>query len=315
MDVARALLTKVDLLKSTDMTDYALQTLSESKIRHVHIVGRRGPLQAAFTIKELRELLQLNDVNFTPVPDELFPTNLKSLERPKRRMMELLKKGSPHKPDGTKSWSLDFLLGPSSLQYSSADPNVLDGITFTRNKLDEPPSPSSSITPTSETVTLPTSTLFRSIGYKAVPIPGMADIGATFDEQKGILHHDGFGRIIPVGTASQLQDRGPRPTSLYCAGWVKRGPTGVIASTMTDAFQTAEAIADDWKRTLTPELPPRDGWEGLKTEAQTRGLKLNPVHWNNWRLIDEAEKNKGSSKGKPREKFESVEDMLEVSHG
>lgn len=296
------------------MTEYALQRLSESKIRHVHVVGRRGPMQAAFTIKELRELLQLEDVNFTPVPNDLFPADLKSLERPKRRIMELLKKGSPHKPDATKSWSLDFLLGPAFLRYSSTDPTKLESITFTKNQLNDPASPSSSITATSETVTMPIQTLFRSIGYNAVPIPGMTEIGATFDEQKGILQHDGFGRIIPVGTESQLQPN-PRPASLYCAGWVKRGPTGVIASTMTDAFQTAEAIVDDWKRSLTSELPRRDGWEGVKTEAQAQGLKLNPVHWHSWRLIDEAEKIQGGKKGKPREKFGSVEDMLEASHG
>ena len=72
LDVARTLLTNVDELKKTDMTDYALQALSESKIKHVHVVGRRGPMQAAFTIKELRELLQLEDVNFNPVPGVLF---------------------------------------------------------------------------------------------------------------------------------------------------------------------------------------------------------------------------------------------------
>jgi adrenodoxin-NADP+ reductase len=314
LDVARALLTNIDALRSTDMTDYALRSLSQSKIRHVHVVGRRGPMQAAFTIKELRELLQLDDVNFTPVPDELFPSDLKSLDRPKRRIMELLKKGSPHKPDAPKSWSLDFLLGPTALQYSTADQDKLEGLAFSKNKLTDPVSPSSSVTPTSETVTLPTSTLFRSIGYKAVPIPGMVDIGAVFDEQKGILQHDGFGRIIPVGTESQLK-LDPRPASLYCAGWVKRGPTGVIASTMTDAFQTAEAIVDDWKRSLTSQLPHRDGWEGVRNDAQTQGLKLDPVHWDSWQRIDQAEKTRGGKEGKPREKFGNVEDMLEASHG
>jgi adrenodoxin-NADP+ reductase len=313
LDVARALLTKVDALKNTDMTDYALQTLSESKIRHVRVVGRRGPLQAAFTIKELRELLQLEDVNFTPVPDDLFPENLKALERPKRRIMELLKKGSPQKASATKSWSLDFLLGPTGLHYSTSDPNKLQGVTFTKNILKDPSSPSSGISPTSETVTLPTATLFRSIGYKAAPIPGMADLGAVFDEEKGTIQHDGLGRIIPVGTSSQLDATHPRPASLYCAGWVKRGPTGVIASTMTDAFQTAQALSDDWKRSASSELPQRDGWKAVKAEAEAKGLKLKPVHWDSWRRIDQAEKAQGEQKGKPREKFGRVDEMLQAS--
>ena len=141
----------------------------------------------------------------------------------------------------------------------------------------------------------------------------MAEIGADFDEQSGTLRHDGFGRIIPVGTSTQLDTSHPRPASLYCAGWVKRGPTGVIASTMTDAFQTAEAVVDDWKRSLTSELPQRDGWEGVKIEAESQGFKLNPVHWDSWQRIDRAEKAQGGKKGKPREKFGRVEEMLEAS--
>ena len=313
LDVARTLLTHVDTLWKTDMTDYALQALSESKIKHVHVVGRRGPLQAAFTIKEVRELLQLQDVNFDPIPSELFPEDLRALPRPRRRIVELLQKGSPMKPDATKSWALNFLLSPTSLQYAEAHPDRLEGITFRRNILEDPSSPSSGITPTSGTVPLPTSTLFRSIGYKAVPIPGMAEIGAYFDGIKGTLRHDGFGRIIPVGTSSQLDTTEPRPASLYCAGWVKRGPTGVIASTMTDAFQTAEAIVEDWKRSLTTRLPKRDGWNGVKTEANSRGLHLDPVHWYSWQRIDQAEKAQGGKKGKPREKFGRVEEMLEAS--
>jgi adrenodoxin-NADP+ reductase len=313
LDVARTLLTNVDELKKTDMTDYALQALSECKIKHVHVVGRRGPMQAAFTIKELRELLQLEDVNFNPVPGVLFPEDLKSLARPKKRIMELLKKGSPFKPNASKSWSLDFLLRPTSLEYSSSNPDQLEGITFGKNILNDPSSPSSSVEPTSETTSLPASTLFRSIGYMAVPIAGMAELGAEFNEDKGILRHDGFGRIVPVGTPTQLDSAHPRPASLYCAGWVKRGPTGVIASTMTDAFQTAEVIVDDWKRSSTSELLPRDGWEGVKLEAESQGLKLKPVHWDSWQRIDQAEKAVGGTKGKPREKFGSVEEMLEAS--
>ena len=313
LDVARALLTTVDALKKTDMTDYALQALSESKIKHVHVVGRRGPLQAAFTIKELRELLQLEDVNFEPVASDLFPDNPKALERPKRRILELLKKGSSHKPNASKSWSLDFLLSPTALQYSSSDPSCLRSMSFVRNTLNDPTSPSSSITPTSETITLATSTLFRSIGYKAEPIHGMDLLGASFDTQTGTLKHDGFGRIVPVGTSSQLDSSHPRPASLYCAGWVKRGPTGVIASTMTDAFQTAEAIVDDWKRSMTAELPSRDGWRGVKAVAEAQGYELKPVHWDKWRRIDEAEKAKGGQRGKPREKFGKVQEMLEAA--
>ena len=323
LDVARTLLSKVDDLRKTDITEYALETLSQSKIRHVHVIGRRGPMQAAFTIKEVRELLHLDDVNFTPIPSEFFPQDLKSLPRPRRRLLELLQKGSPVKEKATKSWSLDFLLAPKSIEWSTENPDRLESVTFSKTELEDPDSSESKVSATKETVTLPTSTLFRSIGYKAEAIPGMDELGANFDERKGTIQHDGAGRIVPLETVPQPGSSTPKNASLYCSGWVKRGPTGVIASTMTDAFQTAEAIVDDWKKTFHNSdiseaaqenlAPKRLGWQGVLRDAKSMNLDLQPVHWENWQNIDREEKRVGQARGKPREKFGSVNEMLQVS--
>ncbi|KEF57532.1 ferredoxin-NADP+ reductase [Exophiala aquamarina CBS 119918] len=323
LDVARTLLSKVDDLRKTDITEYALEALSQSKIKHVHVVGRRGPMQAAFTIKEVRELLQLDDVNFTPIPNEYFPQDLKALPRPRRRLLELLQKGSPLKDKATKSWSLDFLLAPKSIQWSTEDPNKLEGVTFSKTKLEDPASSHSKVSSREETVALATSTLFRSIGYKAEAIPGMDELGANFDERKGTIQHDGAGRIVPLDTVPQSGSGTTKKASLYCSGWVKRGPTGVIASTMTDAFETADAVVEDWKKTFhsgdISEIarenlaPERLGWQGVLRDAQTMNLGLQPVHWENWQNIDREEKKAGEVRGKPREKFGSVGEMLQVS--
>ena len=315
LDVARTLLSKIDLLRKTDITDYALETLSASKIKHVHVVGRRGPMQAAFTIKEVRELLQLEDVNFSPISETLFPPDLSKLPRPKKRLMELLKKGSPAKEKATKSWSLDFLLAPESLKWSETDSDHLEGVSFVKTKLANPADPESKVENTQETQMIPASTLFRSIGYKAEAIPGMADLGVIFDERRGMIRHDGLGRIIPL----QDTDTKGLQASLYCSGWVKRGPTGVIASTMTDAFQTAEAIVEDWRkktgaqRSSANSALTQAGWKGVEADAKILKLPLHPVHWDNWRSIDRAEKKLGWERGKPREKFGSVGEMLEAS--
>ncbi|KIV97957.1 hypothetical protein PV10_01652 [Exophiala mesophila] len=324
LDVARTLLSKTELLSKTDITDHALQALSQSKIKHVHVVGRRGPLQAAFTIKEVRELLHLEDINFTPIPRDLFPPDLTALPRPKRRIMELLIKGSPVKKDATKSWSLDFLLAPKQLEWSileGGEKSTLSGVTFSRTKLADPDSPRSPVATMDETHTIPTTTLFRSIGYKAEAIPGMEELGASFDESKGTISHDGTGRIGPItsNSSSSSSETSPPSPRLYCSGWVKRGPTGVIASTMSDAFQTAEAIVEDWKSAAaspTPSAttsPKRLGWEGVLQDAKTLNLTPRPVYWDNWRQIDDVEKKTGHIKGKPREKFTHVQDMLEAS--
>lgn len=337
LDVARTLLSKTEALEKTDITEYALEALSKSKIKHVHVVGRRGPLQAAFTIKEVRELLHLEDVNFTPIPRDLFPADLTSLPRPKRRIMELLLEGTPVKDKATKSWSLDFLLAPKQLEWSTeATQPTLSGMTFSRTRLADPDSPRSLVATTDETHTIPTTTLFRSIGYKAEAIPGMEELGANFDESKGTISHDGTGRIRPItppssaSSPSGLSSTDSPPPRLYCSGWVKRGPTGVIASTMSDAFQTAEAIVEDWKttfsnpdlpaaateqmaRTLSPTGTGRLGWEGVLRDAKTMKFNPRPVYWDNWRKIDDVEKQTGQIKGKPREKFGHVQDMLVAS--
>ena len=333
LDVARILLGKIEDLEKTDLTEYAIQALKNSRIKHVHVVGRRGPIQAAFTIKEIRELIHLEGVNFEPIPSHLFPPDLKKLERPKRRLLELLQKGKPQDPAATKSWSLDFLLSPQSLKWSEADPNTLIGVHFIKTQLDNFSDPSSRLTSTSKTTTIPTSTLFRSIGYRAEAIPGMDLIGATFDNRSGTLLHDGYGRILPLDSpdhkaslSASTTDIPEQPqaadpatqASLYCAGWVKRGPTGVIASTMTDAFQTADCIVQDWRKALASPTTSTDqvkgGWPAVKKEAESHGQRLDKVvNWNGWHRIDAAEKKVGEERGKPREKFGSVAEMIKTA--
>lgn len=305
LDVARILLNKIETLQKTDLTEYAIKALESSQIKHVHVVGRRGPMQAAFTIKEVREMIQLEDVNFKPIPSHLFPPDLKALPRPKRRILELLQKGKPHNPNASKSWSLDFLLAPKSLLWSEQNPDTLTGVTFAQTELADIADPASNVSSTEKQTTIPASTLFRSIGYRAEAIPGMDLIGASFDERSGTFYHDGYGRV-----ASESKS----PASLYCAGWVKRGPTGVIANTMTDAFQTAEAIAQDWRKIVASETvaEKKGGWEIVKKEAEQKGNKLDHVvSWDGWHQIDAKEKEIGSDRGKPREKFGTIEEMIE----
>ncbi|KAK2758313.1 NADPH-adrenodoxin reductase [Arachnomyces sp. PD_36] len=328
LDVARTLLTDVDVLRKTDMSEYALEALAKSKIRNVRVVGRRGPMQAAFTIKEVRELLQLPSVSFAPIPKDLLPSEsvIASLPRAKKRIVQLLAKGSTTNPqEATKSWSLDFLLSPQSLHQSKTQPNTLSHVTFTKNQLDQsdPFSPSANVTslPNSQ-IDIPASACFRSIGYKSLPLPGLEEFGVQFDHRRGTIPNDGLGRIIDPGKAQDTASNGATTLpGLYCAGWVKRGPTGVIASTMTDAFATADAIADDWAENMSssgqrPFLNVAEGGstglglDGVLPEARGRGLR--PTSWQDWERIDQAEKERGKSVGKVREKFGTVEEMMEV---
>ena len=305
LDVARILLTDVDRLKKTDMTDRALATLAKSRVRRVRVIGRRGPMQAAFTIKEIRELLTLDGVSFHKIDAKLFPPGpTKKLPRTQRRMVELLSKGSAVQ-NGSKSWSLDFLLSPIKFECKS---DILSSIVFAKNELQGTDAfcASAKVLPTMESMSMSTTLAFRSIGYRSEALPGMEDIGIRFDERRGLIPNDQYGRVTE--STNDQRDCSPLP-GLYCSGWVKRGPAGVIANTMEDAFATAGAIVSDW-HSNKPFLPGLDGWDGLKAEADCLGL--HSIGWNDWLKIDAAEKEKGKEKSKEREKFTTVPGMLSV---
>ena len=311
LDIARTLLCDIDRLRKTDMTEQAVATFSKSRVKRVRVVGRRGPMQASFTIKEVRELMKLPSVLFEPINPSLFPPDPKSLPRTARRLTELLQKGSTSAPsEYLKKWSLDFFLSPTSFNASPSSSDQLSSMTFAKNNISDGDRFSSSarVSATDETVTLPARVAFRSIGYRAEAIPGMQNIGIPFDTQRGVIPNDGKGRIFTDTENGAGNDPGTLP-GMYCSGWVKRGPTGVIASTMEDAFSTAEAIAEDWE-TGKPFLKGGHGWEALKGEIKSR--KVKSVSWEDWKRIDAVEKERGMSREKEREKITSVEDMLKV---
>ena len=322
LDVARILLSPVDALRHTDITEQALQTLADSNIRHVSVVGRRGPLQAAFTVKEARELMKIPSIAFHPIDSSFYPRETKSLPRVQKRIADVLLKGSAaNASTAPRTWALDFLKAPSSMNADDASSGRLSSVTFNTQQFapgSDPFDTGARVVSTPDTMTLPAALAFRSVGYKSTALRGLADLGVPFDAKLGIIPNDIHGRVITpdIGpgnlTAGHLH-------GLYCAGWVKRGPTGVIASTMNDAFTSADVIAHDWTQGV-PFLNDVQGgsgrettglgWDGVKDEVRSKGVR--PLSWADWKRIDEAERTKGQKFGKEREKFASVAAMLQV---
>lgn len=246
-------------------------------------------------------------MEFKPIDESLIPKDLKGLPRPPRRIMEVLKKGSVTQYR-SKTWSLDFCLSPKSFNGSSLLPSQLRSMTFAKTTLEpEPFDPNARAVTTRDIVDIPSSLAFRSIGYKSEALPGFSDLKIPFDERSGTIPNDYLGRVVNEdGLVTPLN-------GMYCAGWVKRGPTGVIASTMADAFQTAESIAEDWyshASFLNPIDTKPLGWNGIRQEADKRGLRR--VDWQDWKKIDAEERKRGNEKGKEREKFTNVDDMLAI---
>lgn len=313
LDVARMLLEDVDVLRKTDITEHALAHLAQSKVKRVHVVGRRGPMQAAFTIKEVRELMKLPRVAFHPASRELIPEDLKSLPRAQKRLMEVVVKGTSKAPGETPlSWSLDSCLSPRHFLAHADDATRVASTEFDITQLESPFDPKSKVTPTGETAILPSDVVFRSVGYRSTALGGFAEAGIQFDERRGVVDNDGLGRVTRLVTGSDAEATRQQVAGLYCAGWVKLGPTGVIASTMNDAFATGDAIANDWlSGAAFLQSGKAAGWDGIRSESTT----VNPdkaIDWDQWRQIDQVEKEKGSAKGKEREKFTSRTQMLSV---
>lgn len=267
--------------------------------------------------------MKLPHAAFHPWDTSLVPTDIKSLPRAPRRIMEVLHKGSALDPsNASKSWSLDFCLSPTSFNgdSSSASSAQISSTTFEKTTL-QPTAfdPAAKAIGTGETTTLPSDLAFRSIGYKSESLPGFEALGIPFDTRRGIIPNDHLGRVVNDHESWSDERRAEPLPGVYCAGWVKRGPTGVIASTMEDAFATAESIAEDWKGGKEflngvngngSGQQQREGWDVVKKEAETRGCRR--VSWADWKRIDGVERMKGKAKGKEREKFVRIEDMLAV---
>ncbi|KAK1998983.1 nucleotide-binding domain-containing protein [Colletotrichum falcatum] len=309
LDVARMLLEDIDVLRRTDITEEALAQLATSRVKRVRIVGRRGPMQA-------RELMKIQNVAFHPVDRTLVPPDIKSLPRAARRLMEVIVSGSAALPDGVdKSWSLDFCLSPIEFRTSETAPCGVGGTIFERTELSHKFDPGAQARLTGERLALPSDVVFRSIGYKSVPLPGFKEAGVAFDDRRGVVTNDGRGRVLSIDQA-EVSDSIQSGVSagIYCAGWVKRGPTGVIASTMQDAFETADSIVQDWLSGLQfltqGNTKPAAGWEGVRREVGESASKR--IGWDDWHRIDDAEKERGRVAGKAREKFTSTKAMLEV---
>ncbi|KAK9448312.1 uncharacterized protein V1518DRAFT_418616 [Limtongia smithiae] len=306
LDVARILLTNVNDLRKTDITEAAIARLSESKVTNVHIVGRRGPAQASFTNKEVRELMTLPGVGFIPPPDDLMApllSDAKALPRATKRLVQLLQKGSPTPyTSAAKTFSFDFLRSPLSVEEDHRLNGYIAGATFDVMALQgEACVKDTRARATGIAERYDCDNYFLSIGYQTHPLAGLED-----------FYDSAVNHLIQGGGHVAASDN-REVIGLYASGWIKRGPTGVIAETMYDAFETAASVIEDFEagKIGSSSRRQRDGWEGVRAELGN-ALSWRIVGWGDWLKIDAAERERGRVLGKVREKFVTQKDMLEV---
>ena len=297
VDVCRILTKTVDELRHTDIAQHALDVLADSRIREVHLIGRRGPLQAKFTHQELKELGVLEACTVEVDSEELLlnsasETELNDTTRPAQdnaRNYKILKRfaetSSRARP---RRCRLRFLLSPTALKGNKR----LQQVILEKNQLSGPAGKQLA-QGTGVLEKIDCGLLISSIGYRGSPISGL-----PFDRARGMIPNR-EGRIF----------KGDEPIAgLYTVGWIKRGPTGLIGTNKADAKETVNALLNDFSQG-TPS--PRIGLEGLRPALSRLGIEV--ISYSTWQRIDDQEIARGAAKTKPREKFTRVSEMLTIA--
>ncbi|TMW57352.1 hypothetical protein Poli38472_003277 [Pythium oligandrum] len=313
IDCARVLTKSLDELKSTDISQHAIEALSKSKVKKVYVVGRRGSAQAAFTMKEIREITKLPGVACVVDPAELEQSlNAASQQeineqRAKKRMNELLGKVAfeyESASQAERQIRLKFLASPVELLADPERPDHVGVVRVEKTRL-EGDANRQSAKGTGEFEEIPCGLVLRSIGYKSTPINDV-----PFNAQRHVVTND-QGRVID---SEQLPVAG-----LYCAGWLKRGPSGIIGSNIVDARETVACIMEDAKqgKLLTPpaEVATGSALSEVRRLVQMRDPKKALVSWEDVEHLHAEEEQRGAAVGKPREKITAVDEMLTVLFG
>lgn len=291
IDVCRILAKPVDELRKTDIAEHALEALAGSRVRAIHIVGRRGPVQAKFTPKELRELGTLP--GWRPVLDpadlEFNEASVAELQKPgainAQKNVEIFKAFAARPLEGNRPIHFRFFQAPVALDGQDR----LQRVVLERQLLRGGPTEQVA-TGTGERSALPVDVLFRSVGYRGTELGGV-----PFDARRGVIRHR-EGRVVdPAG------ERLPR---LYATGWIKRGCTGIIGTNRMDSEETIARLIED----LSLLDAPRAGRTALAETLRRKQRQV--VSFDDWLAIERAEIERGRTRQKVAEKFVRVSEML-----
>jgi len=296
LDVARMLVLSYEELAVTDIADHALEQLREAGVREVIVLGRRGPAQASFTNPELRELadLQQAEAVVDPTEVELDPVSREWLERAgdatAKRNVETLADYAARTPAGKpRRIVFRFLRSPVEI---IGDRRV-EGVVVERNELVVGTDGVPRARPTGVRERIDAGLVFRSIGYLGAPLPGI-----PFDARRGTIHND-RGRVTDPTSGLPLP-------GVYVAGWIKRGPSGVIGTNKRCAQESTDRLLEDLAAGLLPQ--PRADPDQLIARLRARGVPV--VTYAGWQAIDAHERSLGELQGRPRVKLVRHEELL-----
>ncbi|KAL7153451.1 hypothetical protein ABFS83_04G169600 [Erythranthe nasuta] len=308
LDVARILLRPTAELARTDIASHALAALEESTIRKVYLVGRRGPVQAACTAKELREILGIKDLMIHIKQADLVTTPADEIEmknnRIRRRVYELLSKAvtTGHAPvPGQRELHFVFFHKPDRFLESDDRSGRLGSVRLEKTTLKGDESMKQVAVGTGVYEDISCGLALKSIGYKSVATDGL-----PFDNYRGIVPNLG-GRVLANASQGDTQYE----TGLYVCGWLKRGPTGIIATNLYCAEETIACVSEDINKGVLSSKSIKPGRKGLLELLDSRNTRVVP--FDAWEKIDLEEKRLGNLKNRPREKLATWEELLKIA--
>jgi len=298
LDVARMLALTREELAPTDTTDAAIEAIAGSGIREIVVLGRRGPVQAAWTSTELQEMGALAGADVLVDPAELeldavSEAELASALNIVQRNVEILRGFAARRPAGMqRTVRLRFRLSPVAVLGEDR----VEAVEVVQNRLEPDGKGSVRAVTTDESEVIPCGIVFRSVGYRGVQLPG-----TPFDEASGTIPN-ADGRVLDASGA-------PLP-GVYAAGWIKRGPSGVIGTNKKDATETVDLLLEDARSRLLPPVDRARRIEDLLTE---RGVEV--VLYPGWGAIDALERAVGEAQGRPRVKLSTWAELLAAARG
>ena len=286
LDVARILVKTTQELHESDIAPHALPVLERSEVKDVWVLGRRGPAQAAFTTKELREFGELAVTDPVVLPQEIALTDAEEAaisDNIKKKNVEVLRDFAGRTPAGKdRRVHLRFLVSPVEI-LSDGQGNVA-GLKVEKNRLDE----NGNAVGTGVYETLPVQMVLRSVGYRGVALPDV-----PFDEKRGVIPND-EGRV--QGRVGE-----------YTAGWIKRGPSGVVGTNRKCANDTVALLLQDAHSGTLPSAPKASPAD-VDALLQSKGVDV--YTFADWQALDAAELAQGQTSGRPRHKIVQREEML-----
>ena len=288
LDVARILAKDAAELTPTDVPDPVLELLRESTVRDIHLVARRGPAQAKYSTVELREMGELDNADIVVDPADL------DLDRPSRETVDssrpaaitvrVLGEWAKRDPFGRpRRVIFHYWTRPLEILGNGA----VSGVVLEKRQLDD-----EGATVGTSRSTVDAELVLRAVGYRSHPMPGL-----PFDEDNAVIPND-EGRISEDGAAV---------TGMYVAGWLKRGPTGVIGTNRADAVQTIRTLTADLAD--LPWAPERDP---AAVPALLAAREVHVVDWAGWERLREHEVELGGRRGAASVKLAELAEMLEV---